>query len=169
MLNSWLVGLAVLCASAPSWAGQVISPNPKMTYGDLCNEKDPDYVGRRYGENIPYCGRRVTEEQKHRIYEAYGIPAHCRRSYTIDHFIPLAIGGSNRDENLWPEHRYVKATRQFLEQNLFDQVRRGEIRQRQAIKIITQAKMHPDQPRPWRCGVSDEMYFSAAEDEAEYQ
>lgn len=170
MLRALITACALTVIALPVHvqAGQLVKPNPEMTYGDLCNDKDPDYVGPRYGENVPYCVRKVNWEQKARIYAAYGIPDKCRKYYTIDHFIPLALGGSNHDANLWPEHRYVKATRRFLEQNLFDELRRGEITQKHAIEAITEAKMNPTEPKPWKCGTSNYVDISAAEDEDQY-
>lgn len=126
-------------------------PNPEMTDGDLCNKNDPDFVEYRYAEKIPYCNRNVWQEQKRRIFEQYGIPEHCRSQYTIDHLIPLALGGSNAPNNLWPEHRNVKATRKYLEQNLYFMMENGEITQRKAIKIILEDKNNPSPSTPAPC------------------
>lgn len=48
-----------------------------------------DYAWRRF---------RVT------VFRAYGIPHEQWRSYTIDHLVPLALGGAPEDlRNVWPE------------------------------------------------------------------
>ncbi len=115
-------------------------PDPEMTYGDLCDTRDRDFQNYRYGQRIAYCKRNVSKRQKERIYDEYGIPQKCRRRYTIDHFIPLSIGGSNADENLWPEHVKVKSTRPDLEEDVFEALRDGEITQKDAVEIIVKEK-----------------------------
>jgi hypothetical protein len=149
MVKGFVLVLAL--AGATAWADLLVKPDPQLTYGDLCSEQDTDYIEHRYVENIAYCYRNVSFERRARVYDRYNIPAHCRRQYTIDHFIPLALGGSNKDQNLWPEHRNVKATRQNLEQELFDQIRVGKITQTRAIEIIMSAKMDPPSVVPWAC------------------
>lgn len=48
--------------------------------------------------------RDVTESQKRRICAEYGIVRGCPGSgYEIDHLISIELGGSNADENLWPQ------------------------------------------------------------------
>ena len=126
-------------------------PDPQMTSGDLCDENDPDFEGYRYKEKIAYCVRNVSFEDKKRIYEAYGVPENCRSQYTIDHFYPLSMGGNNQDANLWPEHKNVKATRQQLEQDLFEEIKEGKITQRKALEIILNEKMNPPAAKPMPC------------------
>ncbi len=121
-----------------------ITPVPGMTTGSTCDEDDPDFVEYRYPSHIAYCERKVDHRTKAAIYDAYNVPVHCRGSYTIDHFIPLALGGDNATINLWPEHKAVKATRQSLELQLFLQLRDGEIDQDTAIAEIEYAKWHPE-------------------------
>lgn len=117
-------------------------PEPQQTPGELCALNDSDYEERRYPEKIIYCKRNVSDGKKNRVYEAYGIPKKCRGRYTIDHFVPLSIGGNNSDENLWPEHKLIKADRPDLEQEVFDALRRGEIKQKEAIQIVIREKMN---------------------------
>ena len=118
-------------------------PNPELTTGDYCTTKDPNFEGYRYEERIAYCRRAVSRHMKTRIYVAYAIPENCKSNYTVDHLIPLSMGGSNKAENLWPEHKRIKATRITLEQDLYDQLRRGEISQVDAVNAIVEAKMNP--------------------------
>lgn len=47
--------------------------------------------------------RRVTEKVKRQVYAEYGIATHSAGQYEVDHFISLALGGSNDIANLWPE------------------------------------------------------------------
>ncbi len=120
-------------------------PDPGMTQGDLCTVNDSDFSRYRYQENIPYCYRNVSWERRSKIYDNYNIPASCRHRYTIDHFIPLSLGGNNSDENLWPEHVLVKATRARLEQELYLALEFGEMSQKEAIGIIVRAKTREKQ------------------------
>src|SRR5690606_17608136 len=87
-----------------------------------------------------YCERNVAAWVKNRVYKIYKVPDKCRGRYTIDHKIPLALGGSNSQENLWPEHVLVKATRLELEDALYRQVNKGEISVETAIEIVLKAK-----------------------------
>jgi hypothetical protein len=119
------------------------APNPAWTNGDICDLKDPDYSERRYPEQIAYCQRNVTVQMKVRIYDLYGVPTHCRTQYTIDHFIPLSIGGTNDLRNLWPEAKAVKKARQNLEVDVYKRLARGDITQAQAIDIVLKAKWNP--------------------------
>lgn len=117
-------------------------PNSEISSGDLCTLDNPDFVEYRYDEKIPYCVRNVSTKLKKRIYKTYGIAEEEQKEYTIDHIVPLSIGGSNCIKNLWPEHFRVKATRPNLEKNLYEQLKNGEITQKEAIKIILDTKFN---------------------------
>ncbi len=119
------------------------SPEMSQTPGHLCTSKDKDFKGYRYSQKIPYCERNVDYYQKSQIYQEYGVTPAQRSQYTIDHFIPLSIGGSNDPRNLWPEHKQIKALRQNLEMELFTAVRDGHMTRAEAIDIIRNAKLHP--------------------------
>jgi hypothetical protein len=75
--------------------------------GSFCSESDPDFLEFRYSESVPICERNVESSTKAEIYEKYNIPAKDRKDYTIDHFIPLSLGGSNHLDNLWPQHKSI--------------------------------------------------------------
>lgn len=119
------------------------TPVESQTPGHLCTSRDKDFQGYRYSQKIPYCVRNVSTHEKTLIYEMYGVAPAARSQYTIDHFIPLSIGGSNDERNLWPEHRQIKALRQNLEMELFVAVRDGHMTRAEAIDIIRDAKLHP--------------------------
>lgn len=116
------------------------TPDQAKTPGDLCDVKDPDFKEYRYNENIPYCERNVTGWRKDKIYDSYAIPEEERNQYTIDHLIPLSIGGSNSDENLWAEHLSLKYERGSLEYDLYVKMKEGSITQAEAIRIILCSK-----------------------------
>lgn len=128
-----------------------VKPNPEYTKGDFCNPKDPDFMEYRYKERVPTCIRDVSWARKAQVYGEYKIPQKCWKYYTVDHYIPLFMGGSNKEVNLWPEHKDVKATRQNLEQELYEQMKGGQISQKRAIDVITHAKQHPPHVIPRGC------------------
>lgn len=116
------------------------TPDRTRSPGSLCTFENKDFREYRYDERIPYCRRNVSSSTKRSIYDEYGIPEDDRTEYTIDHIIPLSIGGSNERGNLWPEHKEVKATRPNLEQTVYDALRKGDITQQEAIDAILDEK-----------------------------
>jgi len=145
-MKIFFLGLALSLAFSIEGFSYPTTPNPNLAQGALCDKKDVDYVGLRYQEKVPYCERNVSTKIKSDIYALYNIPEKCRKYYTVDHIIPLSLGGDNSAENLWPEHKKVKATRPYLEQELYDALRRGEIKQKYAIGVILESKFHPNAP-----------------------
>lgn len=117
-------------------------PNVSTSPGHLCSAKDKDFVENRYQEKVPYCKRNVSLHTKNYIYSLYNIPSNERKDFTIDHIIPLAIGGSNNIKNLWPEHFSVKNTRKNLEYNLFINLKKGSISQKEAIETVLNVKFN---------------------------
>ncbi len=47
--------------------------------------------------------RSVSDATKERVYRAYGIASHSRETFEMDHLVPLELGGSNDESNLFPE------------------------------------------------------------------
>lgn len=123
-------------------------PDPKMTTGSLCDPDNPDFERYRYKERIPYCRRNVPTWMKNEVYRRYGVSLRCKSEYTIDHFIPLALGGTNEFDNLWPEPKSIKALRQNLEYELYKRLSTGKITQAEAILTIVQAKLNPPVANP---------------------
>ncbi len=115
-------------------------PDEKITTGALCDPSDNDFDDYRYPEKIAHCKRDVSSSLKRKVYELYNISKECRKRYTVDHFIPLSIGGDNSLENLWPEHVLVKETRPDFEQSIFESVATGEISQQEAIELVIEEK-----------------------------
>ncbi len=121
-----------------------MTPDADETPGSICTTANDDFEEYRYPERIPYCGRNVASSLKKKIYEWYGISEKERKNYTIDHLIPLSIGGDNERANLWPEHKEVKALRPDLEIRLFNKLRDAEIKQSVAIGEVLEAKFNPE-------------------------
>lgn len=110
--------------------------NRTLTPGDLCSRQNPHFDGLRYAERIPHCRREVSREQKDAIAATYGIYGGERHAYEIDHLIPLNIGGSNHDRNLWPLYRPFAREKSQYEQWLMQQVANGQMTQVIAIRNI---------------------------------
>lgn len=106
------------------------------TQGRLCNQSDPDFDGLRYSEQIPHCSRNVTTEKKIEICKRDGIDD--RSEFTVDHIIPLALGGDNSDENLWCQHYTLAVT--HLEHQMYLALSRGETTQQEAVATVLRAK-----------------------------
>lgn len=124
------------------------TPDETRTNGSICSTSDRDFSEYRYPEKIPYCKRSVSSSDKDKIYRDYGVSKNCRKEYTIDHFIPLSIGGTNRLDNLWPEPKVIKQLRQDLEIELFKALSKGQITQEEAIETIRDAKFNPPISNP---------------------
>ncbi len=124
------------------------TPDGTRTNGSICSTRDRDFSEHRYPEKIPYCKRAVSSGDKDKIYRDYGVSKKCRKEYTIDHFIPLSIGGTNRIDNLWPEPKVIKQLRHDLEIELYKALSSGQITQEEAIQTIRDAKFNPPITNP---------------------
>ncbi len=120
------------------------SPDLKVTPGTLCDQPT-EY---RYPENINYCERDVSSEQKGMIFEkyrrqlGYTLNLQNRSDYKIDHFIPLCAGGSNYDSNLWPQHKTVFNLTDPLESLGCEKLKDGVITQKELVSLIKLAKLN---------------------------
>lgn len=134
-------------AAAPAGISARLSfpfvPDPEITSGSLCTPENPDFDRYRYKERIPYCRRNVSSRMKDAVYRRYGVSLHCKSEYTIDHFIPLSLGGTNEFNNLWPEPKSIKALRKNLEFDLYKRLSSGKITQAEAVREVIHAKMNP--------------------------
>lgn len=150
-IRGWIGLLLIVVATPAVMADFPTKPDPEMTNGDFCTSENRDFREYRYKERVAICRREVSWRLKSYIYDAYNIPENCRHEYTIDHFVPLSMGGSNESVNLWPEHKAVKATRQSLEQDTYVALNRGEIGANDAVETVVHAKMNPPPVKPSRC------------------
>jgi hypothetical protein len=94
--------LVALVASAPAAALEL--PDARVTPGAI-GSSDPAIVCvRGYSRTVrppyDYDWRRFRVS----VFRAYGIPHEQWRGYTIDHDVPLSLGGAPEDlRNVWPE------------------------------------------------------------------
>lgn len=113
-------------------------PNPSLTPGSFCSPDDPDFRELRYAEQVPVCFRNVSTFRKNKIMKNYGYPVKDRPLYEIDHCIPLSMGGSNHDDNLWPQPRDKNNSiaKNALVKKLFWGLDQGEITYEYALSEI---------------------------------
>lgn len=138
----YFVFLLVLLASL-SLHSYPLTPRP---IGSLCTPQDKDFKEYRYCEQIAYCQRNVSTALKAKIYEWYDIPVEERTNYTIDHIIPLSLGGNNSKANLWPEHKELLKLKGNLEYDLYLSLKRCVESQSNAVKTILDYKLNPNKP-----------------------
>lgn len=116
-------------------------PEKELTPGSLCNRPD----AYRYAERVPYCNRDVDSSLKRDIFNeyrnaGYQLPPNKRGEYKIDHLIPLCAGGSNNEDNLWPQHKSVYELTDPLEFVGCEKLKSGKIKQAKLVKMILAAK-----------------------------
>jgi hypothetical protein len=137
----WLIVLLTNFSFAQGINEYPKSPLVDLTPGSLCDQP----TRYRYPENIAYCERNVTTIRKAEIFEAYRrrgfiLSPSQRSSYKIDHLIPLCAGGSNNNENLWPQHISVGQFTDDLERLGCEKMALGLLTQAKFIAMIKQAK-----------------------------
>ena len=66
-----------------------------------------------------------------------------RMAFKIDHLIPLCLGGSNNQNNLWPQHKTIYENTDPLEPFLCQVLSAGKIKQAEAVKILLEIKKSP--------------------------
>lgn len=131
-----IVSQLSLAASFPE------NPDYRTTPGSLCTTPD----AHRYPEGIPYCSRNVetqTKQEVIRIYEeklGFEIYRYGRNHFKIDHLIPLCAGGSNRIDNLWPQHETVYRITDPIEFMLCEKMKVGRLSQKDAVHLILEVK-----------------------------
>lgn len=116
-----------------------LKPNLDYTYPHFCSKADPDFKEIRYESKVAVCGRMVNPSTKHAIFKKYGIPKENQGEYTIDHFIPLSLGGSNEPQNLWPQHKSISTA--DLEFETMNRLKAGQISHQEALNIIITKKV----------------------------
>lgn len=118
------------------------TPHLLVTPGKLCDRP----VKKRYPEGIDYCERDVNFIQKEAIilmYDqkfGYKISSMERLDFKLDHFIPLCAGGSNDNENLWPQHKSIYLETDPVEPLICEKMALGLLKQKDAVILIQDLK-----------------------------
>ena len=137
------LGLSSLCYGNERYP---TTPDESLTPGSTCQHPD----SRRYEEQIPYCTRNVTSGRKAQIFARYDkeLGYETRRmdryQFKIDHYIPLCMGGSNDDDNLWPQHKTIYEKTDYVEGLLCELMAKDRMSQADAIVKIRELKADPD-------------------------
>lgn len=136
----------VSCLVASSLTFAYIAEYPKgpeatLTPGSLCDHPSK----YRYPENIAYCERDVSSGQKKEIFEdyrgfGYRLDPSKRGNFKIDHYVPLCAGGSNHDDNLWPQHVSVYTITDPIEALGCEKLAAGLITQEKLVELIRLVK-----------------------------
>ncbi|RYZ78702.1 MAG: HNH endonuclease [Proteobacteria bacterium] len=144
VLSAMMVISFSFTASAYSDGSQYPSgPDATLTPGSLCSSPD----SHRYPEQIPYCSRDVSSELKRSLFVKYDQIGFRTRDlqrgdFKIDHYIPLCMGGSNEESNLWPQYKKIYAITDPLEPVLCEKMSEGRLTQKKAVEYITYGKNH---------------------------
>lgn len=129
-----------LCSLAVAGNPYPRSPDPVLTPGSYCETPD----SHRYPEQIPYCERAVNSAQKELVFIKYRKLGYSlsgdRGQYKVDHLIPLCAGGSNNEDNLWPQYRTISQRTDLIEQWGCEVLAKGRITQRELVDLILRAK-----------------------------
>jgi hypothetical protein len=153
MKNTLLFLLLVVSSLVHAQGGREypMGPNPRLSPGELCDRP----VSYRYPENIAYCDRIVSTQEKDIVFASYRKLGYIlsytqRSSYKIDHYIPLCAGGSNNAENLWPQHISIANVTDSLEKLGCDKMALGRLTQARMVYLIKLVKNNLSQAQAVR-------------------
>ncbi len=121
-------------------------PDNSLTPGSFCANPD----SYRYPENIAYCRRDVSQDRKNGIFLIYKNDlgfnmGETRKHFKIDHYIPLCAGGSNKQDNLWPQHSSIYSITDPIESVGCQKLGNGLITQKELVDLIRLAKNNLDE------------------------
>ncbi len=117
-----------------------VKPDSRFNYPHFCTEKSSELREIRYANKVAVCNRNVSSATRNKIYNKYQIPEGDRGNYTIDHLVPLFMGGSNEEQNLWPQHKSIGTAE--LEGLIFGRLSKGEISYQEALNEILNLKLN---------------------------
>lgn len=131
--------LLVAATTGASAQDAIVYPDPSLTPGSI-----------RTTDVAMICGtgtsqfRHWDRERSDLIFARYGIAPADRIQYTLDHLVPLEIGGADTIDNIWPEPRRSLAgewddtRKDELERRLGVLVCNGELDVREAQREIAE-------------------------------
>jgi hypothetical protein len=132
-----LAAALLVAAQAASAQDAIVYPDSTLTTGAIRTTN----VGEICSTDTRTL-RHGSRERSELIYERYHIAPADRMNYTLDHLIPLEIGGADVVDNVWPEPRRSLAgewddtRKDELELRLGVLVCNGELDVREAQKAI---------------------------------
>lgn len=120
-----------------SFAEAFQQPKATLTPGAACSEQDSDFKGYDYPSHVARCNRNITIQEKQRVAASYGnIPESDWKNYEFDHLLPLCAGGSNSDQNLWPQPIDEAHLKDTLEVQICTAMKAGTMTQDEAFKKV---------------------------------
>jgi hypothetical protein len=130
-----VIAVGVVSASSPDGAhcryrGQL--PDPRCTPGDALRVSTRAVCTPGYAARV----RDVSVALKDAVYTSYGVRRHPRYAYEVDHLVPLEIGGSNAQSNLWPQPAPAYHVKDALEDALHAAVCQHRMSLRHAQALI---------------------------------
>ena len=99
-MRTLLTAALIVTAQAAFAQTTIVWPDPTLTPGAV-RTTDVDDICSTDTRSL----RHGSRERSDLIYERYGVARSDEMQYTLDHLIPLEIGGADTIENLWPEPR----------------------------------------------------------------
>ncbi|HEX8898040.1 MAG TPA: HNH endonuclease signature motif containing protein [Chthoniobacterales bacterium] len=124
LLLTFLLGFLIFSGNAR--AQNALLPNPKLTPGRVA-ERDKDRAG-------------VTVAMERKVFARYRLPWASRAEFKVDHLIPVALGGADTLDNLWPQKIRAKPygadRKELLAEVLLQKVRAGKMTLAQAQEEI---------------------------------
>lgn len=113
-------------ALAPALPDRTLTPgavDAAVTDDDICaqdwGEGDPPQPG---GGDLSYskAARHTSYAIKQAVFDAYHLtdPHDGGQTYEVDHLVPLALGGRDAQDNLWPESRVGKGMNAWAKDRL---------------------------------------------------
>lgn len=142
-MKTILLSLFLLLSFPVHSAKFVKTPYIDINPGHICTPQDKDFDRYRYNENMPYCKRNVSTRTKNELCKTYGVKTQeeRRKDYTVDHIIPLSLGGSNNIKNLWCQYRGIYTG--YIEFDYYRKVSGGDMRQAEAVAALLIHKHNP--------------------------
>jgi hypothetical protein len=124
-----LAALALVAALAtPAWAEPppaIAYPDPTLTLGAVRSTDVAEICSAGTSQF-----RHWDRERSDLIFERYHIERKDRMAYTLDHLVPLELGGADVVENLWPEPRRSLAGE-------WDDTRKDQLERRLAVLVCS--------------------------------
>jgi hypothetical protein len=92
-LTSFLAGLVALPVIGAGLAYVEPMVFPTAASAQPCHE----------GPRLYVTDHAAYERQARRVFATWGVPFADHRQYELDHRVPRCLGGSDTDDNLWPQ------------------------------------------------------------------
>ena len=114
-----IAAVLLLIATPAAVAGGFVEPNHELTPGAIVSRSAEAVCKRGYARSIRPRYDYVWRKFRASVFAAYHIPHDAWRSYTIDHLVPLELGGAPMDlRNVWPEPKTEARRKDHVEDKL---------------------------------------------------